>query len=185
MAADCLKVYGVALGKADGTFGENDPLLRSQVSSLLARFVQLAGVSLSTRKGFSDVNPGTVPNEQVRDEIELLAGSGIIAGFPDGTFGPATHLSVAQAATLIVRTMAFIHANRPPAPGLTDQGNTGANYYYAITEALLDQSATDVNASIYAHATSDTTARGLLADMLAQGVQQLVDHGVVNSRAAP
>ena len=185
LAADCLKLYDVALGKKDGTFGENDALLRSQVSSLLARLLQLAGVSLSTRKGFSDVNAGTVPNAQVRDEIELLAGSGIIAGFPDGTFGPATHLTVAQAATLVVRTLAFIHANRPAAPGVTDQGSTTANYYYAINQALLDPAAADANAVQYPHARSDTTARGLLADMLAQVVQQLVDTGVVASRASP
>src|SRR4051794_21171583 len=172
LAADCLKVYGVSLGKADGTFGENDPLLRSQVSSLLARFLQLTGVTLSAARSFPDVNPNTVPNDQVRTEIEQLAGSGIIAGFPDGTFGPATHLSVAQAATLVVRTMAVIRMHAPAAPPIQDQGNTSSNYLYAVFKGILDRNAADNAGTRYANQPGDTTARGLLADMLAQSLQQ-------------
>ena len=185
LAADCLKLYGVALGKADGSFGENEPLLRSQVSSLLARFLQLAGVALSARHPFPDVNANTVPNDQVRAEIEQLAGAGVIAGFPDGTFGPTTHLSVAQAATLVVRTMSLIEAHAPAAPDIHDQGNTSSNYVYAIFKGILDRNASDVSGTRYPSEPGDTTARGFLADMLAQSLEQLVDAGVVPSHATP
>ena len=38
LAANCLKAYGIALGKKDGTFGEDDPLKRSQFASFATRF---------------------------------------------------------------------------------------------------------------------------------------------------
>jgi hypothetical protein len=182
LAADCLKLYAIALGKADGSFGENDPLLRSQVSSLLARLVQASGVSLTQSRSFPDVNPDTVPNAQVRSEIELLAGSNIIAGFPDGLFHPAENLTVAQGTTLVIRALAFIHTNRPNAPDIRDQGSTTANYQHGINQGLLDPNATDLGAHNYIHQAADVTKRGLLADTLAQSLQRLVTVEAVSSR---
>ena len=179
LAADCLKEYGISLGKADGTFGEEDPLIRSQVSSLLARLLQVAGVTLSQTHTFPDVNPDTVPNAQVRTEIEQLAGSGIIAGFPDGTFGPTTNLTVAQAATLVIRTLQLIHSSHANAPALTDQGSTSANYVSAIVQGILDTVAADNGGTAYPRQPSDTTKRGSLADMLAQSLQRLVTADVI------
>jgi hypothetical protein len=183
LAADCLKLYELARGKADGSFGERDALLRSQVSSLLARLVNLGGVGLSQRRSFPDVNPDSVPNAQVRDEIELLAGSGIIAGLPDGTFGPTLTLTVAQAATLVVRALQFIDAAKPSAPDVRDQGSTQANYDYAVGITLLNRAAQDINGANYPAAAGDGTARGLLADMLAVSIEALVDTGITNSRS--
>jgi hypothetical protein len=183
-AADCLKAWAISLGKADGSFGENDPLLRSQVSSLLARLLERDGVALDNTRSFPDVNPDTVPNGQVRSEIEHLAGAGIIAGFPDGTFGPAGSLSVAQAATFVVRTIQFAHAHNPTAPNLHDKGNTRANYDYAIRQLLLDTSAADINTEPYAAAPTDPTARGLLADSLSRALGRLGKVFVLDCKAA-
>jgi hypothetical protein len=183
LAADCMKAYGISFGKNDGTFGENDPLLRSQVSSLLVRFVQLAGGTFGTQRVFRDVNSQTVPNLQIRNEINELAGSGIIAGFSDGTFRPSLNLTVGQAATLVVRSMAYVHASKPSAPDVHDQGSTSANYDYAIANGILDRSATDQGAHEYPDTAASVARRGLLADMLAEAVQREVDAGVVRSRA--
>ncbi len=181
-AADCLKLYGISFGKADGSFGEDDALLRSQVSSLLARLIQLSGATLGARQSFEDVNSTKVPNAQVRDEIELLAGSGIITGYGDGRFGPTDYLTVAQAATLLVRALAFIDSQRPDAYDVRDQGSTGANYGYALTLLLLNPSAGDAYWPSYPAQASDVTVRGLLADMVAVSVQGLVDRSVVANR---
>jgi hypothetical protein len=178
-ASDCLKAYGVALGKSDGTFGENDPLLRSQVSSLIARFIQRAGVALDRSASFPDVTPEVVPDPHVRDEIGLLAGSGIITGFPDRRFHPAEPLTVAQAATLVVRALALIRSRNPAAPGFADQGTTSANYNYAGQHSLLTTSVVDNHGSPYDIRPNGITERGLLSEMLAQGIQRLVDTHVV------
>jgi hypothetical protein len=177
LAGDCLKQYGLSLGKNDGSFGENDGLIRSQVSSLLARLIDASGATLTATGAFADVTP--LANVQVRNEIEQLAGAGIIAGFPDGLFHPNDNLSVAQAATLVMRTLAFIHASNPSAPDVADQGSTPANYLVAVNNGLLDRDASNIRGFSYATGMSDTTDRGLLADVLAQGVQRLVDSGVI------
>jgi len=183
-AADCLKLYGIALGKDDGTFGEHDQLTRSQVSSFLARLIALSGVELSApSRTFPDVNESVVPNFQVRSEIESLAGSGIITGFPDGTFGPAENLTVAQAATLLIRTLAFIAAANPAAPPIADQGSTTDNYVFATGLFLLVSNATDIDGFTYSVEPSDVTERGLLADMLCQGLRGLVATGVIENLA--
>ena len=179
-AADCLKLYGISLGKNDGTFGENDQLVRSQVSSLLSRLIDAAGVTLSTRRPFADTVG--LPNPQVRDEIEELAGSGIIAGFPDGAFHPTDNLTVAQAATLVVRTLAYIHAAKSAAPLLSVQPTTSANHTYALYEGILDTHAENLGGGVYVDQPGDVTARGLLADMLAQSLQPLVTSGVIAAR---
>src|SRR4051794_19268022 len=175
-AADCLKLYRIALGKDDGTFGEHDQLTRSQVASFLARLIVTAGLGLPTfatcklipcedpPRSFPDVNDSVVPNFKVREEIEGLAGVGIIAGFPDGTFGPAANLTVAQAATLLIRTLAFISAVVPEAPPISDQGSTTDNYGFAKGAYLLDIAAIDIDGFSYPVEPSDVTSRGLLAD---------------------
>lgn len=178
-AADCLRAYGVALGKADGTFGENDALLRSQVSSLLVRFVRLAGVQLATTRAFPDVNENTVPDARVRQEITQLAGARIIAGFPDGAFHPSANLSVAQAVAMVVRALAFVHTYVRAAPPYVDQGTTSADYDYAGHNNLLTTFGVDNHASAYDIRPDGITERGLLAEVLAQGIQELVDAGVV------
>ena len=183
LAADCLKQYGISQGKVDppNTFGENDGLVRSQVSSLLARLVELSGGTLSQSRPFADVNADTVPNAQVRSEIEQLAGSGIIAGFPDGLFHPTDNLTVAQAVALVTRTMQFIHSFNHNAPDITEQGSTAADYQAAADIGLLDLTATNIRGFMYSAAVGDVTDRGLLADVLAQAVQRLVDKGVVSA----
>ncbi|MEY2436300.1 MAG: hypothetical protein QOF97_1136, partial [Acidimicrobiaceae bacterium] len=119
---------------------------------------------------------------QVRNEIGLLAGSGIIAGFLDGKFHPGDNLTVAQGATLVVRTLQFISSHHPVAPTFSDQGPTGANYQYAIATGILDTAAANKNNQVYPSQPPNGTNRGLLADMLAQSVQRLVTHGVVSLR---
>lgn len=179
-AADCLKLYGISLGKNDGTFGENDQLVRSQVSSLLSRLLEAAGVSLPSRRGFADIVG--LPNPQVRDEIEQLAGSGIIAGLPDGDFHPADNLSVAQAATLVVRTLAYIHAVKASAPDVAVQPTTAMNHTYSLFLGMLDTHAANQGGGVYVDQPGDVTARGLLANLLAQSLQQLVNAGTVAPR---
>jgi hypothetical protein len=172
-AADCLHAWKIAFGKADGTFGEIDSLLRSQVSSLLARLLTTNGVSLTATRSFPDVNPDTVPNAQVRDEIEHLAGAGIIAGFPNGTFGPAGSLSNAQAATFLMRTLQFLHSQQPSIPSFTAAATTIRNYVHVLRVFILDVGATAQDGGDYAVGSTDQTQRGLLADMICQALERM------------
>jgi len=53
-----------------------------------------------SRRTFSDVPP----NYWAKDAIELLAGAGVISGFPDGTFRPEKGLTRAEMCSLLVKT---------------------------------------------------------------------------------
>jgi len=150
------------------------------VSSLLSRLIDGAGLTLPDRRGFADI--AAMPNPQVRTEIEQLAGSGIIAGFPDGAFHPSDNLTVAQATTLVVRTLGYIHAAKVAAPDVAVQPTTATNHTYALQQGILDTHAANQGHDVYADQPGDVTARGLLADMLAQSVQQLVNAGVIAPR---
>ena len=180
LAADCLKVYGIALGKLDGTFGEDDMLRRSQVSSLLVRLLSVGGITLSRTHSFPDVNDATVPDAQVKREIELLAGSGIIVGFPDGGFHPGDQLTVTQGAALVVRTLAFLHDHNVRVPAFADQGSTAADYDFAVDNQLLLNGSSDLNGAIYDTSREGMANRGVLAEMLVQALQVLVDARVVS-----
>jgi hypothetical protein len=116
----------------------------------------------------------------VRSEITLLAGARVIAGFPDGQFRPASNLSVAQAVSMVVRTLALIHAVHPQLPPFQDQGTTSKNYDYAGGNNLLTNTGVDNHASPYDVRPDGLAQRGLLAEVLAQGIQELVDAGIVN-----
>jgi hypothetical protein len=120
-----------------------------------------------------------VPDLQVRDEIEMLAGAGVITGFPDGTFRPGAGLSVAQAATEVVRVMQLIHDHDPRAPDLRDQGATDANHLYARQQAILDSAAAGVDGRRYDSDSSSRAARGLQADMQAETLGMLVSSTIV------
>lgn len=180
LAADCLKLYGIALGEADGRFDEDALIVRSQVSSLLVRTINLAGVSLDNRRTFPDTD--NMPDGQVLDEIERLAGAGIIAGYPDGFFHNNA-LTVAQAATMVIRSLQYIHTWKPSSPDIRDQGSTSANYDAAVNNGLLNRSATELNGFMYGSEPGDPTYRGQLADMVASAVQILVNYGITNSRS--
>src|SRR5207237_804003 len=69
LAANCLKAYGIAKGKADGTFGEDDPLKRSQFASFATRFLTAASIALTARTPFRDVNARPVPGQNVLLEL--------------------------------------------------------------------------------------------------------------------
>ena len=138
---------------------------------------------MTQASSFPDVNEFSIPNSQVRDEIERLAGAGIIAGFPDGTFKPAQVLTVAQAATLVTRTLAFIRAQNDAAPQVLDLGTTAADYDASVSSGLLDRTSTDLYGDVYDTVSSDVAERGLLADVLAHAIQTLVDASVISSRA--
>src|SRR5258706_8021724 len=49
LAANCLKAYGIAKGKLDGTFGEDDPLIRAQFASFATRFLTAASIAHTAR----------------------------------------------------------------------------------------------------------------------------------------
>jgi len=175
LAADCAKAWGLVLGQLDGSFGENGLLRRSQVASVLTRLLNTNNIVLpGANRTFVDVNPDTVPDSRVRDEIEQLGWDGIMVGFPDGTFRPSDTMSVAQATTFVVRTVGFVlYLSGRIDWFVLDEGDTSSNYQNAIAKGILDSKAADVHDTPYPVGERDAVERGLLADMLAQTLEKM------------
>lgn len=100
VAADRLAAAGLLAGNADGRGVLDQPLTRAQAASLLWRSLLALGLEPKEQTGqFTDVD-GT-PHD---DAIRQLAARGILAGVDDRRFLPATTLSRAQLASVLVRT---------------------------------------------------------------------------------
>ncbi len=84
-----LAAEGLANGYADGTFRPTSGVTRQSLAAMLHRLAGSPSVPLPGTPTFSDV-PASHP---FRTEIEWLAGTGISAGYDDGTFRPGEPIS--------------------------------------------------------------------------------------------
>ena len=101
----------------DGLFKPGQPITRHEMAVWIARALRLApqlpATKLSALKDQADIRSH-------RDLIEAALQSGIINGYPDGTFRGGNKSTRAEASAMAVR--ALRHLRNPPSP--SDQGNT-------------------------------------------------------------
>lgn len=103
---DQLAAAGVVEGRADGTYGPDDPVTRAQMATFLARAAALAGVEVPAgADAFAD-DGGQVhaPN------IDAMAGVGVVGGLADGTYGPHRAVSRAQMGSFLARLLDLLVA---------------------------------------------------------------------------
>ncbi|MGE5397034.1 MAG: S-layer homology domain-containing protein, partial [Chitinophagales bacterium] len=79
----------------------NDTINRAEAAVMLVKALNLSG---SSRRSFSDES--IIPS-WAKDSAAILAGSGIIIGYPDGSFGPNNYLTRAQAAVIIEKMLEY------------------------------------------------------------------------------
>ena len=80
---------GIVLGTGNGRFSPNSSVTREQMATMIARYVDTSGISLpddsNAVNGFTDT---ASVSSWARDGLELMRRTGILSGYPDGTFGP-------------------------------------------------------------------------------------------------
>ena len=89
---------GVMTGYADGTFGPEAVLTRSQMATVLWRLAGGPGADTSVLAGWPDLDAGAFYAEAVAWAL----GEGVINGYADGTFGPEDALTREQAACVLM-----------------------------------------------------------------------------------
>lgn len=95
---------GISVGYADGTFRPAAPVLRQHAAALLEPYVQVDLLVSCAAAPFVDV-----PTSHLFcPEIEKLAGVGVVAGYPDGSFRPTEVVTRQTAAALLARLAASI-----------------------------------------------------------------------------
>ena len=130
-AISTLSNAGIVTGYNDGTFRPNQPITRGEMAKIIANFANLS----KGTKSFTDLS-----GHWSKTYVELAAGNGWIAGYPDGSFRPDQKITRAETVTMINRVL-----ERVPAKELRllsrsimltfPDNNPGDWYYIAIQEA--------------------------------------------------
>ena len=130
-AISTLSNAGIVTGYNDGAFRPNQPITRGEMAKIIANFANLN----KGTKSFTDLS-----GHWSKTYVELAAGNGWIAGYPDGSFRPDQKITRAETVTMINRVL-----ERVPAKELRllsrsimltfPDNNPGDWYYIAIQEA--------------------------------------------------
>lgn len=107
-------------GFSNNEFKPEDPVTRGQAAAILNRVLGLKATNLNS---FKDVNANT----NFAKDIAAIKSTGIISGFPDGTFRPNENLTRAQMAVIIDRAFE-IESNKVSKASISFN-DVGANYW--------------------------------------------------------
>ncbi len=99
------------------------------LKKLVALIVTLAMVATFAIPAFA-ATPADVKGTDYEGAVTRLVALGVIAGYPDGNFGPNDSITRAQAAAVLVRALGF-EATAEAAKGVTKFSDVAANYWGA------------------------------------------------------
>ena len=130
-AISTLSNAGIVTGYNDGTFRPNQPITRGEMAKIIANFANLKYGG----KTFTDL-----AGHWSKSYVELAAGNGWIAGYPDGSFHPDQKITRAETVTMINRVLDRVPAKESRLLSrsimLTFPDNKPGDWYYiAIQEA--------------------------------------------------
>ena len=130
-AISTLSNAGIVTGYNDGTFRPNQPITRGEMAKIIANFANLS----KGGKSFTDLR-----GHWSKTYVELAAGNGWIAGYPDGSFRPDQKITRAETVTMINRVLDRVPAKESRLLSrsimLTFPDNKPGDWYYiAIQEA--------------------------------------------------
>ncbi len=100
-----LETLGIFKGHDDGTFGEDEPLTRAELSALAVRFLGFDEVAEAMPYSgvFSDVKA----SDWYAPVIDFVYKLGVINGYPDGTFRPMQNVSLDEAVRIVISAMGY------------------------------------------------------------------------------
>lgn len=105
MMAETLSVAGIIDGVGDGTYNPGGYLTREQFAKVAVCILgeQEKAAASPAATAFTDV----AADSWARGYIAYVAEKGVIAGFPDGSFGGGQVLTYAQAAMVLLRCLGY------------------------------------------------------------------------------
>jgi lysophospholipase L1-like esterase len=121
---------GIVNGYSATTFGTNDPVTREQMATIIARYVDYAGVTLPQAESIvASFQDASSVSSWAREGLELMRTTGIITGYTDGTFGPKKTAMRMEAATVFTRLDQAIDSVKE---------KSAAEQYYETYSDLID-----------------------------------------------
>ena len=101
-AINALVALGVVRGYEDGTFRPENILTRAELAVLLVESLGYGGLVAGSTSNFSDTQ-----NHWSNGYVGIAAGTGLVLGYPDGTFKPDQPLTYDEAITMILRAVGY------------------------------------------------------------------------------
>jgi len=104
-AVDRLSAFGIVDGYEDGSYQPEGMVKRAEFAKLLVTALGLenaAGAAAGASE-FTDV----MGTEWYAGFVNVAAGQGIVAGYPDGTFQPNDQVTYGEAVTMLVRALGY------------------------------------------------------------------------------
>lgn len=119
------------VGYPNGDVGPLDPITRMEVATIFYRLLQddAREQVWCTTYPYPDVEA----NSWYSNQVATLTNAGILVGFPDGTFGPAKHITRAEFATIAAL---FFRAPEVEGDAFSDISNNWAREYINRAAAL-------------------------------------------------
>jgi len=139
--ANKMAAFGVFAGDADGNFNADAEITRAEMAVIIGKLMGLTENEANANKVYNSNFSDVVAGDWYTGWVNLVAGRGIISGFPDGTFRPNEKVTQAQAVTMIVKALGW--------GVVVDQtGTWPANYITKASELRLFKNAVDTNSEL-------------------------------------
>lgn len=90
---------GIAMGCEDNLFKPNEPITRQETAVVLNRLLE------HVEGKYVPFKDDHLISSWARDSVENIAATGIMEGYPDGTFGPQNHLTRAESVVVLDRCL--------------------------------------------------------------------------------
>ncbi len=100
-----LNALGVAKGYTDGTIGADKNITRAEFAAVAVRLLGMEA-AVNSAKGGTKFNDVTY-SHWASGYINLAVGSGIIKGYPGGSFKPEANVTYAEASAMLVRVLGY------------------------------------------------------------------------------
>lgn len=118
-----LSLQGIIQGYTDGTFHPDQSVTRAELVQLLDRAIGFEGLEkVKTGISFPDVEE----DFWGREAIEKAAETGIINGYPDGSFRPNDPVTREELAVIIYRLLSGLPPESAPQEGSSQEGQEGS-----------------------------------------------------------
>jgi hypothetical protein len=99
---------GIAKGRADGTFGVDEPIARQDMAVMTVRAAAVLGVDLGSAGNAIRFADESSIAEYAVESVDRLQRSGLLQGMGDGTFRPLERTSRAHAAAVIYKWLLML-----------------------------------------------------------------------------